>query len=871
MLTLVNKTVGMKPLTAFMQKIILLSFIFLCSKINNAQLTCTILQNDTTVCSGSSLILSVDTTQIVGMACTVSSLPSTLQNGLVAFYPFCGNANDESGNGNNGTIAGATLTTDRFGVANRAYSFNQGNYIIGSASNFPTGTRTVSLWFYATNIGVAIPGPTLIGYGGGNCGTSWFETINNPGTPLGQLNTYQVQGHCNNESVLYSYGATHPNNSWHHWVITTSPSGTKFYIDGALVLSDTSFINETYVQGKDFILGGPVSVNGIGFYSDVNIYGLEGKLDDVFIYNRELTPAQVTLLYQNQTILWSTGATTSSITVAPLQTTTYYVMVSDSITTCTDNVLVTISTVDTSLTVLDPLITCSNNGTVRLRAGIAATYQWLRNGTPLSGASARDYTATQSGAYRVVVRNNTGCTDTTRLVDVIIYPQPMPGFTINNVSQCLNGNNFVFANTSVISNGAMTFNWSFGNGLTASSINATHIYSSPGNYTVKLIASSNNNCRDSIEQIITVTPDVLPTASLAASSTTICAGTSVTFTASTTNGGTSPVYQWQVNGVNAGTNSTTFTSSILNNNDVVSVIMTSNASCASPATATSNTITMTVSTALVPSVVLSASSTTICAGTSVTFSATATSGGSSPTYQWQVNGVNVGTNSTTFTSSNLNNNDVVRVIMTSNAGCLISNNVISNVIVMTVFQQVIPSINIIVSPIDICQGTLATFSSSVSNGGSVPNYQWQINGNHSGSNSPKFATKILKDGDNVNVIFTSSAPCAIPNSINSNTIKIIIDPLKCPQGFFIPSAFTPNKDGKNDIFKPLLFGNVSEYRFTIFNRWGQKVFETNELQKGWDGKLQGIDISSSIFVWLCEFKFEGREMEKKKGTVSLIR
>ena len=56
--------------------------------------------------------------------CSKSQLPTNLQNGLVAFYPFCGNANDESGNGNNGTVNGATLTTDRFGNLNSAYSFS---------------------------------------------------------------------------------------------------------------------------------------------------------------------------------------------------------------------------------------------------------------------------------------------------------------------------------------------------------------------------------------------------------------------------------------------------------------------------------------------------------------------------------------------------------------------------------------------------------------------------------------------------------------------------------------------------------------------------------------------------------------------------
>jgi hypothetical protein len=65
---------------------------------------------------------------VVGLGLTVNlwgQVPNYVPtNGLVGFWPFNGNANDESGNGNNGTVNGATLTTDRFGVANRAYSFD---------------------------------------------------------------------------------------------------------------------------------------------------------------------------------------------------------------------------------------------------------------------------------------------------------------------------------------------------------------------------------------------------------------------------------------------------------------------------------------------------------------------------------------------------------------------------------------------------------------------------------------------------------------------------------------------------------------------------------------------------------------------------
>jgi gliding motility-associated-like protein len=101
--------------------------------------------------------------------------------------------------------------------------------------------------------------------------------------------------------------------------------------------------------------------------------------------------------------------------------------------------------------------------------------------------------------------------------------------------------------------------------------------------------------------------------------------------------------------------------------------------------------------------------------------------------------------------------------------------------------------------------------------------------------------------------------------------SIIINPKQCLEGFYIPKAFTPNKDGKNDIFRPLIFGNVISLRFTIYDRWGQRIFETSELQKGWDGKVNGIDTNSDVFVWFCTYQIQGQEIKKEKGTFVLIR
>jgi gliding motility-associated-like protein len=100
--------------------------------------------------------------------------------------------------------------------------------------------------------------------------------------------------------------------------------------------------------------------------------------------------------------------------------------------------------------------------------------------------------------------------------------------------------------------------------------------------------------------------------------------------------------------------------------------------------------------------------------------------------------------------------------------------------------------------------------------------------------------------------------------------SILILPKECYKGFYIPGAFTPNHDGKNEIFKPQIFGNLSNYHFTIFNRYGTVVFDTNNPALGWNGTFNGKDADNGTYTWICSFKlnsFQGAE----KGTVLLIR
>ena len=105
--------------------------------------------------------------------------------------------------------------------------------------------------------------------------------------------------------------------------------------------------------------------------------------------------------------------------------------------------------------------------------------------------------------------------------------------------------------------------------------------------------------------------------------------------------------------------------------------------------------------------------------------------------------------------------------------------------------------------------------------------------------------------------------------IGSDTV--IVSLKDCMVGLRVPTAFTPNRDATNDIFRALLFGNVKSFDLTVYNRWGQVVFHTTDRFKGWDGTVNGVDQKPDVFVWLCKYQLQGDEQKVERGTVTLIR
>jgi len=414
----------------------------------------------------------------------------------------------------------------------------------------------------------------------------------------------------------------------------------------------------------------------------------------------------------------------------------------------------------------------------------------------------------------------------------------------------------------------------------------------------------------------TTTPASISIASSAGNSG-ICAGDQVTFTSNALNAAAPPYYQWTKNGLNVGANAPSYTDNTLSNGDKIQCFLAAAYSCAAPASAVSNTIVMNVTPSVTPSVIITANIPAVCEGNPVQFKATTTNGGTLPAYHWKKNGMAVGSNMDTYTDRSILKGDIITCEFTSNVSCALP--ATSNSIVMDMNKN--PVVVLDHTPA-LCRGgdrqlDAGDFIAYLWNDGSAGRYLGinapgtyyvtvKDNNGCQGSDTAKITTTVsppagFLPGDTAICAYNSLQLYPLHNYIsyhwstgsgsplitvdkaglywlevtdNNNCIgadSIIVSNKKCLEGFYVPTAFTPNKDGKNDLFKPLLLGRVKKCDFRIFNRWGMLVFKTTDITRGWDGNLAESSQNSNIFVWVCTYEVEAGPVETKTGTVVLIR
>ena len=296
---------------------------------------------------------------------------------------------------------------------------------------------------------------------------------------------------------------------------------------------------------------------------------------------------------------------------------------------------------------------------------------------------------------------------------------------------------------------------------------------------VKVTPTNTCGSGSSASTTVTVNAVVTPSVTASSSATTICAGTSITLTATPTNGGIAPTYQWKKGGAAiAGATNVTYTTTTAANNNSYTVTMTSNAACPSTPTATSAAVVITVNAVVTPSVTASSSATTICSGTSITLTATPTNGGTAPTYQWKKGGAAIaGATNTTYTTTTAANNNSYTVTMTSNAACPSTPTATSAAVVITVSSNLTATISISVAPsATIYAGQSVTFTATYSNGGSAPVFQWKKGGVAiSGATNSGYTSTSLSNNDVISITMTSNASCVTTAQVSSNAITMTVN------------------------------------------------------------------------------------------------
>lgn len=370
--------------------------------------------------------------------CLFAQIPTA---GLVGYWPFNGNANDASGNGNNGNVNGATLASDRFGNPNSAYSFNgAGNYISVATNpslDFSINNKiSVSLWIYP------------IAYAAGNFNKIFISKQSGSGTTQQGFNCWFNNGNAgmlirNGSTDNFggpAYGSALPLNNWSHLTMTYDTGTAKFYYNGNLIFTATGQTSTIGNNSLDLLFG---KAN----WNNINAEPFNGVMDEIAIYNRALSSSEVNAIY--------TGCNgTPNSTISAIGNTTF----------------------------------CQGSNVILNVNESYSTYQWQKNNASINGATSKSYTAKTSGTYRCIVSNACG-TDTSNTINLTSLPNVPNTVLITGVTTFCIGDS-VTLNSSNTTPG-YSYQWYRNNIAINGATSNTCIGKNPGTY--KVVTKNNSN------------------------------------------------------------------------------------------------------------------------------------------------------------------------------------------------------------------------------------------------------------------------------------------------------------------------------------------------------------------------------------------
>lgn len=798
----------------------------------------------------------------LALLCTVGTYGQLPLTNLSAWYPFCGNTLDKSGNTNDLTNAGPVLTTDRFGNTSSAYHFSGstvwGTNIMTHTPPMPdSGDFTMAVWVMADTGGNQV----LLANGNINInGYGLVTTGHNVAVAIGGVGNY-----------LPTYLPYH---EWHHILVKRQGSTYSLYIDTMIVGAFTSAYNPA-LPGQQ-LAAGQDQTTGMRSFT--------GKMDDIAIYTRALPDSDIRKLYHfnpdvhavlgpdaavcagfsttlapspqypGLNYTWSNGSTDSTIVADTFGT--YWFSISRPYgCTTSDSITYTLGIVSVSLG-RDTAVCVGDTFVLVPSAPAGSTFLWN------TGDTTSTLHLTAPGSYSVAI-DNAGCpgydtmtftyspipavdlghdTSICSIVPVtltsaytypgaayqwntgtttaVIHPSisgryilrvlvdGCPGYDTVNLHFIVNPTVFLGPDRTVCQGDSLTLSgsglsstdylWSTGDTVSSITIKTTGVY---------WLTAVDSGCVATDTMKYTVYP--YPAVHLGPD-VSVCQGVPVILSSSDTY--TAPIYLWNTGASTATLNVTT--------SGTYTLTVRQNGCAASDA----------INVTIKPNPIVSLGNDTyFCTGTSFSLSSVQPAGA---VYTWS--------NGATTSSINITSPGLYGLFVDLN-GCYGSDSI--------VVDEIHPPAVNLGQDTTICQG----FVIGLAVNGDLASYLWSDG-----------STATTYDVNTGGAIWAR-----VTNVCGSATDTVNVTYKFCD--IWLPTAFSPNGDGRNDLMRVKgTLGAYSQFHFAIFNRWGVNVYVSDDINAGWDGTYNNEPQPIGTYFYLLTSTLDGKTYNMK-GDFQLVR
>ena len=577
---------------------------------------------------------------------------------------------------------------------------------------------------------------------------------------------------------------------------------------------------------------------------------------------------------------------------------------------------------------IGPSVFCLNDTTALLQVVTADSIQWYRNSVAIPGANQTQYNVVQSGDYYATLFSFIGCNLSTAVQNFTVHAVPVPGFNINAANQCFANNQFIFTNSSTIAAGTMQYNWDLGDGTTAITPDVNHSYAIEGTYVVKLLATSDNGCVDSISFTVIVYPSA--TAGFTVDITGQCLkNNEFVFTNTSTVSSGALASSWDMGDGNIITTKDVVYSYANPGTYTVKLLSTAQFGCA-------DSISFDIKVYPEPVAGFTINNPQQCYGNNqFVFTNTSTILWGTLKYNWNFGDGNVDSTQDVSHTYAMPGNYIVQLRVTSDSGCV-------NTIFFDTKVFPYPFAAFIVKEPGCINLPLQIINTTANNTSSTLIYLWDFgNGQSSSLRNPVYS---YPAAGNYNMrLSISTAQCPLTISTKQSPVIIeapaagIVYPEKdavfnyperlqarqigrtvvwtpatsldnrysytptfkglSPQLYtielktlsgcltvdtqlvkthkkieiYVPTAFTPGGNGINDYLRPVLMGFVKVNYFRVYNRWGKLLFQMQSDQPGWDGREKGDKAEIQTVIWMIEAVDVDGKIHKRQGTTVLLR